>query len=54
MRSGSAPTFTTFIADSGEHMMLELFHNADYPLLNPQEINHMSFTLLFLRKILLQ
>jgi glyoxylase I family protein len=47
MRAGAAPTFTTFIADSGEHMMLELFHNADYPLLNPKEINRMSLHLAF-------
>ena len=48
MRQGGAPTFTTFIADSGEHMMLELFHNADFPLFDPGKFNHMSIHLAFM------
>jgi glyoxylase I family protein len=48
MRQGGAPTFTTFIADSGEHMMLELFHNADFPLFEPGKFNHMSIHLAFM------
>ena len=48
MRKGGAPTFTTFVADSNEHMMLELFHNADYPLLEPAKLNHMSLHLAFM------
>jgi predicted enzyme related to lactoylglutathione lyase len=47
MRSGGAPTFTTFIADSGTHMMLELFHNADFPLYEPAKIHNMSIHLAF-------
>jgi uncharacterized glyoxalase superfamily protein PhnB len=47
MRSGGAPTFTTFIAGSGENMMMELFHNADFPLLNPATIHHMAIHFAF-------
>ena len=47
MRQDGAPTYTTFIADSGEHMMIELFHNADYPLFPAQKINVMSLHLAF-------
>jgi glyoxylase I family protein len=48
MRAGGPPTYTTFVADSGLHMMIELFHNADYPLLEPAKINHMSLHLAFM------
>ena len=48
MRQGGAPTFTSFVADSNEHMMMELFHNADYPLLDPAKLSHMSIHLAFM------
>ncbi|MGA3245671.1 MAG: VOC family protein [Bacteroidota bacterium] len=48
MRKGGPPTFTSFVADSGEHMMMELFHNADYPLLEPAKMSHMSIHLAFM------
>ncbi|MCX6135381.1 MAG: VOC family protein [Ignavibacteriales bacterium] len=48
MRQGGAPTFTSFIADSNGHMMMELFHNAEYPLLEPAKISHMSIHLAFM------
>jgi glyoxylase I family protein len=47
MRSGSSPTYTTFLADSGEHMMIEIFHNADYPLFEPSKIHNMAIHLAF-------
>jgi uncharacterized glyoxalase superfamily protein PhnB len=47
MRFDGAPTFITFIADSGMHMMIELFHNADYPLLEPAKIHNMAIHLAF-------
>ena len=47
MRAGSAPTYTTFLADSGEHMMIELFHNAGYPLLEPAKMHNMAIHLAF-------
>ena len=47
MRADTAPPYTTFIADSGAHMMMELYHNADYPLLNPGAIHYMSIHLAF-------
>ena len=48
MRKGGPPTYTTFIADSGEHMMIELFHNADYPVFEPAKFSHMSIHLAFM------
>ena len=42
VRQGGAPTFTTFIADQNENMMMELYHNADYPLLDINNISYMS------------
>jgi glyoxylase I family protein len=48
MRKGGPPTYTTFIADSGEHMMIELFHNADYPVFEPAKLSHMSIHLAFM------
>jgi catechol 2,3-dioxygenase-like lactoylglutathione lyase family enzyme len=47
MRFDGAPTFTTFIADSGMHMMIEFFHNASYPLLEPVKIHNMAIHLAF-------
>jgi glyoxylase I family protein len=54
MRSGGAPTFTTFIADSGMHMMIELFHNDQYPLLAPVKIHHMALHFAFITPNILQ
>jgi glyoxylase I family protein len=54
MRAGGAPTFTTFIADSGVHMMMELFHNDQYPLLEPAKIHHMAIHLAFITPNILQ
>jgi glyoxylase I family protein len=48
MRQGGAPTFTTFIADSNAHMMIELFHNADFPLFDAANVSHMSIHLAFM------
>lgn len=48
MRQGGPPAYTTFVADSGEHMMLEIAHNVDYPLLEPAKISHMSIHLAFM------
>lgn len=48
MRRGGPPTYTSFVADSGEHMMMELFHNADYPLFEPVKVSHMSIHLAFM------
>jgi glyoxylase I family protein len=47
MRFDGTPTNTTFIADSGKHMMIEFFHNADYPLLEPAKIHNMAIHLAF-------
>src|SRR5437867_1342254 len=47
VRAGGAPTFTTFLAGEGDHVMVELYYNAaapvpDYPSQDPQ-ILHMAF-----------
>lgn len=46
-RQGGEPTFTTFVSDSGEHMMIEFFHNAQYPLFPAKEVDVLSFHLAF-------
>jgi uncharacterized glyoxalase superfamily protein PhnB len=40
MRKGGAPNFTTFISDAGEHIMMELTVNHQYPLIDFSGINH--------------
>lgn len=47
MRSGPAPTFTTFVADSGLHMMVEFTHDASVPLFGPAKIHFTSIHLAF-------
>jgi catechol 2,3-dioxygenase-like lactoylglutathione lyase family enzyme len=47
VRQGTDSAVTTFISDSGGHMMLELFHNIHYPLLEPATISHMSIHFAF-------
>lgn len=47
MRKGSAPNFTTFVSDAGGHMMMELFVNNQYPLLDFSKINHLSLHFAF-------
>jgi catechol 2,3-dioxygenase-like lactoylglutathione lyase family enzyme len=47
MRQGGPPTNTSFIADSGHSMMLELGHNADYPVIDFAMVSHMSIHLAF-------
>jgi glyoxylase I family protein len=47
VRQGGAPTFTTFLADEGNHMMIELYYNSiapvpDYAAMDPQ-ILHLAF-----------
>jgi glyoxylase I family protein len=48
MRQGGAPAFTTFVADSNEHMMMELTHNAGVPLFEPAKLSHVSIHLAFM------
>ena len=47
MREGTPPTYTFFIADSGKHMMMELFHNTDYPELDFAKLDYNSLHLAF-------
>jgi catechol 2,3-dioxygenase-like lactoylglutathione lyase family enzyme len=48
LRAGSAPTYTTFLADSGEHMMFELFYNAEFPVIDLATVSHMSVHIAFM------
>ncbi|MCX7985208.1 MAG: VOC family protein [Bacteroidetes bacterium] len=47
MRQGGPPTFTTFIADSGEFMMIEFFTNAAHPHFPADSLSVMSLHLAF-------
>jgi catechol 2,3-dioxygenase-like lactoylglutathione lyase family enzyme len=47
MRKGGAPNFTTFVSDAGEHMMMELTVNHQYPLLDFSGIDHASLHFAF-------
>ena len=48
MRPGTPPTFTTFIADPGENMMFEFYHNEDAAAFNPAQYNNLSLHIAFL------
>ncbi|MCX6143181.1 MAG: VOC family protein [Ignavibacteriales bacterium] len=47
MRKGGAPNYTTFVSDAGGHMMMELFVNNQYPLLDFAKMNHLSLHFAF-------
>ena len=47
MRKGTPPTYTTFVADAGKHMMMEFYHNTAYPMLDLPSIHHLSFHFAF-------
>jgi catechol 2,3-dioxygenase-like lactoylglutathione lyase family enzyme len=48
VRSGGSPTYTMFIADAGKHMMMELFHNSAYPMIDWPAVNYLSFHFAFM------
>lgn len=47
IRKGSAPNFSTFVADSSIHMMIEFTYNKDYPTIEQLNLNYDSFHLAF-------
>jgi catechol 2,3-dioxygenase-like lactoylglutathione lyase family enzyme len=47
-RKGTPPTYTNFIADAGNNMMLELFNNSAYPILDMSKIHHLSLHIAFI------
>jgi len=47
VRVSTTPSYAAFIADSAGHMMFELYHKADQPLLDAGTINHMSMHFAF-------
>jgi catechol 2,3-dioxygenase-like lactoylglutathione lyase family enzyme len=48
IRQGDAPSYTTFIADSGKHMMFELYHNTNFPLFDTAKVSLMSIHFAFM------
>jgi predicted enzyme related to lactoylglutathione lyase len=48
MRDGKAPTYGMFIADENANMMLELYQNKDYPVIDFENVSHMSIHLAFM------
>lgn len=42
IRKGTPPTYTNFFADAGSNMMMEVFNNTNYPLLDPSKLNILS------------
>jgi catechol 2,3-dioxygenase-like lactoylglutathione lyase family enzyme len=47
VRKGTPPRHATFVADAGNNMMMELYHNSSYPLLDLPSIHHLSFHFAF-------
>jgi uncharacterized glyoxalase superfamily protein PhnB len=48
MRQGGAPAYGTFIADSKENMMLELYNNTNFPMLDFPNTSHMAIHVAFM------
>ncbi len=42
VRQGTAPTYGTFVTDSTEHMMLEIYQDTRYPVIEFSKVSHMS------------
>ncbi len=47
VRESATPSYSAFIADSAGHMMFEIYHKADQPLLKADTIHHMSMHFAF-------
>ncbi|RPI03057.1 MAG: hypothetical protein EHM64_12955, partial [Ignavibacteriae bacterium] len=47
IRKGTPPTYTTFIADAGSHMMFELFINTGFPMMDLSAVNPLSIHFAF-------
>lgn len=48
VRQAGPPTHTTFFADAGKNIMLELFCNKNFPMLDLRQVNHMALHLAFI------
>jgi glyoxylase I family protein len=48
MRDGKAPSYGMFVADSGKNMMMELYHDAKYPVLKFSDVNQNATHLAFM------
>jgi catechol 2,3-dioxygenase-like lactoylglutathione lyase family enzyme len=47
IRKGTPPTYTNFIADAGSNMMMEVFHNAAFPMLDLSKVPHLALHFAF-------
>ncbi len=47
VRESTPPSYSAFIVDSAGHMMFEIYHKADQPLLKADTIHHMSMHFAF-------
>ncbi|MDH7603336.1 MAG: VOC family protein [Melioribacter sp.] len=47
LREGTAPNYSTFVADSSIHMMIEFNYNKDFPTIDSLNFNYDSFHLAF-------
>ena len=47
IREGTAPNYSTFVADSSIHMMIEFNYNKDFPTIDSLNFNYDSFHLAF-------
>ncbi len=48
IRKGTPPTYTNFIADAGGNMMMELFHNSAFPMLDLSKVPHLALHFAFI------
>ncbi len=48
VQRGPSPTDTCFFTDAGSHMMIEVFNNTAYPVLDMNKINHLSIHVAFM------
>jgi glyoxylase I family protein len=48
MYKGNPPGNTRFVSDAGENMMIELYYNKDYPVLDFSKLNHLTIHLAFM------
>ncbi|HLP18335.1 MAG TPA: VOC family protein [Bacteroidota bacterium] len=53
-RQGAAPGYSTMIVDSARNLAIEVYYNAERPLLEPSKIHHMAMHIAFAGDSILQ
>lgn len=48
VKKGNAPMFGMFVADAGKHLMMELYQNATFPVINFSDVSHNATHLAFM------